>query len=530
MPVDEAVGGELRGVGPRWERIILGDELAQGLEGAPRDAERLAERDACQGERARAPPAGEVELALDALDEAPVDLDSVATLCPLADVDRRTGLRAASVHERRTDRRHVRLGCITVKVLTPRPAGVAVVDPFLEQPLEVGLELRETVAEMTAHAAALVRPPMLLAHVPELAHERLELVACNRNLHARQARPSPAAAHRYFADEAIGVLPDDVAASEGQHLRAPGKGAGSVLAPKSLAIARTVPTALVTAPFVDPAGSVRSSERQAIGANAEPPIGALTDALGCLAAQTGAMIPEWLVVEASPQFRDRCDAGRRLAEVLRAKDLDDAVVVGLARGGIVVAAEVASALHLALDVVAVRKVGHPLQPELAIGAVAPGNGVYLRGGDELEPEEREAIVQAAKRAAADLDRRLHSGSPPLDLRGRTALLVDDGLATGATMIAAARWARGEGAARVVAAVPVAAAQTIEVVSHEVDEVVCPHPLERFYAVGVWYEIFEQVEDDEVIRLLEAARSEPPVPAGSPFADRSGPRPMPDASA
>jgi putative phosphoribosyl transferase len=98
------------------------------------------------------------------------------------------------------------------------------------------------------------------------------------------------------------------------------------------------------------------------------------------------------------------------------------------------------------------------------------------------------------------------------------------------MIAAARWARGEGAARVVAAVPVAAAQTIEVVSHEVDQVVCPHPQERFDAVGAWYESFEQVEDDEVIRLLEAARSEPPVPAGSPLADRSAPRPMPDASA
>lgn len=480
VPVDEAVGGELRGVGPRWERIILGDELAQGLEGAPRDAERLAERDACQRERAQAPPAGEVELALDALDEAPVDLDSVATLCPLADVDRRTGLRAASVHERRTDRRHVRLGCITVKVLTPRPAGVAVVDPFLEQPLEVGLELRETDAEMTAHAAALVGPPMFLAHVPELTHECLELVACNRDLHARKARPSPAAAHRYFAEEAIGVLPDNATAPEGPTICAHAEG---------------------------------GRERQTMGANAEPPIGALTDALGCLAAQTGAVTPEGLVVEASPQFRDRCDAGRRLAEVLRAKDLDDAVVVGLARGGIVVAAEVASALHLALDVVAVRKVGHPLQPELAIGAVAPGNGVYLRGGDELEPEEREAIVQAAKRAAADLDRRLHSGSPPLDLRGRTALLVDDGLATGATMIAAARWARGEGAARVVAAVPVAAAQTIDVVSHEVDEVVCPHPLERFYAVGVWYESFEQVEDDEVIRLLEAASSEPPGTRG-----------------
>jgi putative phosphoribosyl transferase len=243
-----------------------------------------------------------------------------------------------------------------------------------------------------------------------------------------------------------------------------------------------------------------------------------------------AVIPEWLVVDASPRFRDRSDAGRRLAEVLRPKDLDDAVVVGLARGGIVVAAEVASALHLALDVVAVRKVGHPLQPELAIGAVAPGDGVYLRGGDKLEPQERETVVQSAKQAAADLDRRLHWRSPPLDLRGRTALLVDDGLATGATMIAAARWARGAGAERVVAAVPVAAAQTIEVVSHEVDELVCPHPLEPFYAVGVWYESFEQVEDDEVIGLLEAARSAPPVQAGSPSASRSGPRPLPDASA
>jgi putative phosphoribosyl transferase len=215
------------------------------------------------------------------------------------------------------------------------------------------------------------------------------------------------------------------------------------------------------------------------------------------------MTSQWLLPKA-PLFLDRREAGRELAAALAALDLGDAIVVGLARGGVVVAAEVASELALPLDLVAVRKVGHPGQPEYAVGAVAPGDGVYLRDVDGLEEGERIAAVERAKRAAAELDRRLHERNPALELAGRTAVLVDDGLATGATMIAAIRWARARGAGRIVAAVPVGASETIDVVRRENAEVVCLHAMTEFFAVGTWYELFDPVEDEEVLQLLDAA--------------------------
>jgi putative phosphoribosyl transferase len=207
-------------------------------------------------------------------------------------------------------------------------------------------------------------------------------------------------------------------------------------------------------------------------------------------------------------FHDRFDAGRRLAEALRARPAPD-LVVGLARGGVQVAFEVARALGAELDVVAVRKVGHPWQPEYAIGAVAPGGGVYVRASDGLtEGEIAEAVTRAA--AAADaLDRTLRGGRPPVSLAGRDVLLVDDGLATGATMIAAARWARAAGARRVAAAVPVGAASTVELVRREVDELVCPSQVDGFGAVGFWYEEFPQLEDEDVLRLLRASEAAGP---------------------
>jgi predicted phosphoribosyltransferase len=211
------------------------------------------------------------------------------------------------------------------------------------------------------------------------------------------------------------------------------------------------------------------------------------------------------------RFRDRTDAAHSVTAMLRGRDLGDAIVVGLARGGVVTAAEVARELGAELDVVAVRKVGHPLQPEFAIGAVAPGGELYLRGEDELEPEKRAEIVDAARRASVRLDRRLRRGRRPVDLRGRVVLLVDDGLATGATMIAAVRWAHARGAARVIVAVPIAAASSLGLVAGDADEVVCARPTENLAAVGVWYERFEQVDDDEVVRLLDAsARARAPL--------------------
>ena len=181
------------------------------------------------------------------------------------------------------------------------------------------------------------------------------------------------------------------------------------------------------------------------------------------------------------------------------------VVVGLARGGVEVAAEVARALDAPLDAVAVRKVGHPWWPEYGLGAVAAGDGVYLRAPDGLSEEELAHVVAAARRDAARLDAGLHREHPPIELAGRAVILVDDGLATGGTMIAAVRWARTRSASRVVAAVPVAASESLASIEGEADAVVCPHAVHRLAAVGQWYVRFDQLEDADVIRLLTENR-------------------------
>jgi len=214
-------------------------------------------------------------------------------------------------------------------------------------------------------------------------------------------------------------------------------------------------------------------------------------------------------IRADQLFADRRDAGRALAGALQAERGPGLVVVGLARGGVEVAAEVARALEAPLDVVAVRKVGHPWQPEYGIGAVTPGDGVYIRARDGLTDEQLAAAVEETKAKAALLDRRLHAEHPALELGGKTALVVDDGLATGATMIASLRWAREAGAARVVAAVPVAAAESLELVRAEADDVVCPYSLAHFLAVGAWFASFDQVDDEAVVRLIDENRRKRP---------------------
>lgn len=204
-----------------------------------------------------------------------------------------------------------------------------------------------------------------------------------------------------------------------------------------------------------------------------------------------------------PLFGDRREAGRLLADELEDERSAGTVVVGLARGGVVVAAEVARGLGAPLDVVAVRKVGHPDEPEYAIGAVTPGDGLYLRADAEagLTEAEIEGAVAAARARAVALDGRLRAGRAPVELAGATAVLVDDGLATGATMVAAVRWARASGSARVVAAVPVAAADSLELVRTEADRVVCPYAVSPFLAVSIWYGRFGQVDDATVTALL-----------------------------
>ncbi|MCC6223668.1 MAG: phosphoribosyltransferase [Thermoleophilia bacterium] len=203
-------------------------------------------------------------------------------------------------------------------------------------------------------------------------------------------------------------------------------------------------------------------------------------------------------------YRDRREAGRLLAAALEPERSDDAVVVGLARGGVVVAAEVAAALGLPLDALAVRKIGHPLQPEYALGAVTPGGGVYVRATDGLTPGQVNAAALAALARADELDRRLHADSPALAVSARACLLVDDGLATGATMEAAVRWAGAGGARRIVVAAPVGAPATVERLRATADAVVCPEQPADLGAVGLWYRDFDPVEDAAVVALLAEA--------------------------
>lgn len=200
-------------------------------------------------------------------------------------------------------------------------------------------------------------------------------------------------------------------------------------------------------------------------------------------------------------YANRREAGAALADRLRDEHIDDGVVVGLARGGVAVAAEVAHRLGLPLDALAVRKVRHPLQPEYAIGAVTPGGGAYLQLNADLTADAIDAAVASAKSSADALDRRIHADHAPVAVGGRTCVLVDDGLATGATMIAAARWARGEGAARVVIGVPVGPASTLALMRAEADTVVCALIPPVMFAVGEWYDDFTQVSDTEVVALL-----------------------------
>ena len=211
-------------------------------------------------------------------------------------------------------------------------------------------------------------------------------------------------------------------------------------------------------------------------------------------------------------FENRCEAGRLLARELEEAGTLEAlvgriVVIGLARGGVEVAAEVAAALHAPLDALAVRKVGHPWHPEYGIGAVAPGGIEYVRAHDGLADEEVTEAVRVAATNAETLDANLHARRAPVNVDGATCVLVDDGLATGGTMVAAVRWARARGARRVVVAVPVGADATVRSLraEEEVDSVVCLVTPFDLGAVGFWYDDFHQVSDEAVIVLLAEAR-------------------------
>jgi putative phosphoribosyl transferase len=213
---------------------------------------------------------------------------------------------------------------------------------------------------------------------------------------------------------------------------------------------------------------------------------------------------------ASRRFRDRDDAGRQLAEALRPV-VEGApagtLVVGLPRGGVVVAAGVAAGLGLPLDAMAVRKIGSPHNPELAVGAVTADGHVLLNpqvvAVEQLADDDVVLLVErAAAQARAD-DATYRPGRPPIDLRDREVLLVDDGAATGATVRACAAAARVAGAARVVVGLPVAPRETLDVLDRETDGVVCLRTPLLFRAVGWAYERFGPTDTEHVLGLLRA---------------------------
>ena len=214
----------------------------------------------------------------------------------------------------------------------------------------------------------------------------------------------------------------------------------------------------------------------------------------------------------SEVFVDRADAGRQLGERLRyLRDPDaaaDLVVLGLPRGGVQVAAEVAAALDAPLDVILVRKLGVPSMPELAMGAIGEGGvrivlpetvrraGVTPEAFDDVERRERAELQRRAERFRGD--------RPRIPLTGRTAIVVDDGIATGSTARAACQVARAQGAARVVLAVPVAPADWVRALSDAADEFVSLITPPQLQAIGMWYSDFSQSSDDEVITSLRSA--------------------------
>lgn len=206
------------------------------------------------------------------------------------------------------------------------------------------------------------------------------------------------------------------------------------------------------------------------------------------------------------RFRDRTDAGRRLAgELQHYANRDDVVVLGLPRGGVPIGYEVASALHAPLDVFVVRKIGLPWQEELAMGAVASG-GVRVLDRNlirvaHVSDADVERIAQNEERELERREKLYRGGRPFPKLRGKTVILVDDGLATGASMRAAVEALRHEEPAHIVVAVPVAAPETCNAFRDIVDEIVCAETPEPFQAVGLWYDDFSQTTDDDVRALL-----------------------------
>ena len=203
-------------------------------------------------------------------------------------------------------------------------------------------------------------------------------------------------------------------------------------------------------------------------------------------------------------FKDRNDAGWKLAEKLEQYRGQNAAVLALPRGGVVTGREIAQALGLPLDIAVVRKIGHPLSPEYAIGAVDDSGAIILNDA-ETESVSQAWLAGEIEREKKEAERRIKAyrgGRKPIPISGKTALVVDDGIATGLSMRLVVRSLRAQNPARIVVAVPVASAEAVRGLRKEADEVITLEPPEEFLgAVGAHYIEFEQVEDAEVIRLL-----------------------------
>jgi len=210
-------------------------------------------------------------------------------------------------------------------------------------------------------------------------------------------------------------------------------------------------------------------------------------------------------------YKDRLDAGRRLALELTEYRGQDPLILALPRGGVAVAAPIAEALDAALDLVLVRKIGVPLQPELAMGAVVDGTDVYIVRNEDiigLAGISEEEFKEASDRELAEIERRRNlylKDRPRADVKGRVAIAVDDGIATGATTRAALQALRKRTPEKLVLAIPVAPTSTLEELSGEADAIVCLQRHEPFYAISIYYADFHQVTDEEVIETLSKAR-------------------------
>lgn len=205
-------------------------------------------------------------------------------------------------------------------------------------------------------------------------------------------------------------------------------------------------------------------------------------------------------------FKDRIDAGQRLGEALKKLQIQDGIVIAVPRGGVVVGAQVAQILDIPLDIIIPKKVGAPQNPEVAVGAVTEdGTVIYNKNLLNRLDLSEEDLAPTVKKIISEIKRRMKSyrgtGKPPA-LEGRHVILVDDGIATGSTIVAALRFIKNSGCKAITLAIPVAPPDTVERLEKEVDHLVCLVSEEPFYAVGQFYRNFNQIRDDEVISIFK----------------------------